>query len=112
LQLFKWRPRPSNLLKAAELTNLKRDYKTKYAKKFKEEEITDKKVVTEVVRHAKKKIRDEFLETFFLPLRKEFEENKDKYEALWPLKADDFLEEPVTYELVYSYDNVVSEKRF
>jgi len=57
-------------LKPAEITKLKKEYKTKYAKKFKEEEITDKKEVTEVVRHAKKKIRDEFLESFFLPLRK------------------------------------------
>jgi hypothetical protein len=110
LQLFKWRPRPS-ILKASEVAKLKKEYKVKYAKKFKEEEQKDKKEVNDVVKVAKKKIRDEFLENFFLPLRRDFEQQRPAFEKLWPLKASDFLEHTVEFEAIYSYDNVVSEKK-
>ena len=59
---------------------------------FKEEEKTEKKQMTSVVKESKKKVRDEFLSTFFLPLRREFEAQRDKYEALWPIKPKDMAD--------------------
>ena len=52
----------------------------------------DKKQLNNVKQESKKKIREEFLNTFFLPLRKEFENQKDKYEALWPIKPSQMAE--------------------
>ena len=40
---------------------------------FKEEEKAEKKQLNSVIKESKKKVRDEFLSNFFLPLRKEFE---------------------------------------
>jgi hypothetical protein len=64
-----------------------------------------------VIKDQKKKIREEFLNTFFIPLRKEFESQKDKYEALWPIKPKDMADQMVEIEIIYSYENVVSETR-
>lgn len=111
LMQFKWRPRPLGILSNKELAKLKADGKTKYQKQFKEEEKVEKKIVTSIQKESKKSIRDEFLNTFFLPLRKEFEDQRDKYEALWPIKPKDMVDQLVEIEIIYSYENVVSETR-
>ena len=111
LQQFKWRPRPIGLLPKKEVNKLQSEYKTKYQKLFKEEEKVDKKQLNSVKQESKKKIREEFLNTFFLPLRKEFENQKDKYEALWPIKPSQMAEQLVEIEIIYSYENVVSETK-
>lgn len=80
-------------------------------KQFKEEEKNEKKIVTNVVKESKKKVRDEFLSKFFIPLRKEFEETIDKYEELWPIKEKDMADQPVDIEIIYAFDNVVSERK-
>lgn len=90
---------------------LKTEYRAKYAKQFKEEEKKEKVEVNKVVKDEKKKVREEFLADFFLPLRQEFEKNAKKYEALWPFKSDDYLPEPMEIEVIYAYDNVVSERK-
>ena len=54
---------------------------------------------------------DEFLNNFFIPLRKEFEKNRDKYEKMFPIKKEDYLEEPIQMDIVYSYDKVISENK-
>jgi hypothetical protein len=92
LQQFKWRPRPIGLLPKKEVAKLQTEQKTKYQKLFKEEEKVDKKQLNNVKQESKKKIREEFLNTFFLPLRKEFENQKDKYESLWPIKPSQMAE--------------------
>lgn len=51
------------------------------------------------------------MNTFFLPLRKEFEDQRAQYEHLWPIKPKDMVEEPIEIEIIYSYDNVLSEKK-
>lgn len=111
LMQFKWRPRPLNIIGAKDLNKLKGEYKTKYSKLFKDEEKTEKKQMNSVIKESKKKVREEFLNTFFLPLRREFESQKDKYEALWPIKAKDMAEQMVEIEIIYSYETVVSETR-
>ena len=68
-----------------ELTKVKNEYKNKYQKSFKEEEKVEKKQLKSVVKESKKTIRDDFLRNFFMPLRKEFEEQREQYEALWPI---------------------------
>ncbi len=78
---------------------------------FKEEEKTEKKQLNSVIKESKKKVRDEFLNTFFLPLRKEFEGQRDKYEALFPIKASQMADQMVEVEIIYSYENVVSETK-
>lgn len=108
---FKWRPRPTGLLNAKQLAMVKQDYKTKYNKLFKEEEKSEKKQMTSKKQDAKKKVRDEFLSQFFLPLRREFEGQRDKYEALFPIKPKDMVEQAVEIEIIYAFEGVVSETR-
>ena len=108
---FKWRPRPLGLLSNKDVTKLKQEYKTKFQKLFKEEEKTEKKQMNSVIKESKKKIREEFLNTFFVPLRKEFESQIDKYEALYPIKAKDMVDHPVEVQIIFSYETVVSETR-
>lgn len=111
LAQFKWRPRPQGILKPKDIQKLSKEYKNKYLKLFKDEEKKEKKVETSAVKESKKKIRDEFLSEFFMPLRKEFEDNIPKYEKLWPIKEKDMLPEPVEIEIIYSYENVISERK-
>jgi hypothetical protein len=47
---FKWRPRPKDILKLRDIEGLKKTYKTKYLKSFKEEEKTEKSKVSDVVK--------------------------------------------------------------
>ena len=111
LSQFKWRPRPVGLLTKRELTKLQGEFRTKYQKMFKEEEKAEKKQLNSVIKESKKKVRDEFLNNFFLPLRKEFESQKDKFEALWPIKPNQMADQMVEIEVIYSYENVVSETK-
>eukprot|EP00347_Sterkiella_histriomuscorum_P005175 403357608 len=111
LQQFKWRPRPTGTLKPKEVQKIKSEYKTKYLKKFKEEEKSQKKATTSVEKEQRKQIRDEFLNNFFLPLRKEFEDNISEYEKLWPIKDKDMAATEVELEIIYAYDNVISERK-
>jgi uncharacterized protein with WD repeat len=66
---FKWRPRPTGLIPVKDLNKLKQEYKTKYQKLFKDEEKSEKKQTSNVLKEQKKMVRDEFLNSFFLPLR-------------------------------------------
>jgi hypothetical protein len=68
---------------------------------FKEEEKSEKKAESSVVKESKKRIRDEFLSNFFIKLRKEFEDNISK----------DMRPDPVDIEIIYSYENVISERK-
>lgn len=46
----------------------------------------------ETVKKQKREVMDEFLNNFFIPLRQEFEKNRQQFEAMFPIKKDDFLE--------------------
>jgi hypothetical protein len=67
--------------------------------------------MSKIQEDKKRKIREEFLEKFFLPARREFESNIAKYEALWPVKAEQMEEEPVDFEIIHTFGIVVSEKK-
>ena len=58
------------------------------------------------IRDEKKVVRDEFLNNFFLPMRARYEEDIEKYEALWPLKDEHYAAEEVIYEHVYNYGDL------
>jgi len=75
MKQFEFRPRPSDILNAKELKALKGDYRKKYGKIYREEEIKQRQVIQGKVRDEKKVVRDEFLNNFFLPLRRRYEEN-------------------------------------
>jgi len=66
-----FRPRPNDILKQDKLKALKKNgaYKKLYEKIYKEEEAAEKKTQNDIVKNQRKDIRDEFLNTFFLPLR-------------------------------------------
>ena len=42
---------------------------------------------------------------------RDFEQKRPAFEKLWPLKAADFQEQTVEFEVIYSYENVISEKK-
>ena len=78
---------------------------------FKEEEKSEKKQIASKKQDAKKTVRDEFLSQFFLPLRREFEAQRDKYEALYPIKPKDMVDQALEIEIIYAFEGVVSETR-
>ena len=90
---FNFRPRPDDILDKKALKALKSDYRKKYGKIYREEEVQERKLIQKKVRDEKKVVRDQFLNDFFLPLRRKYEQNIEQYEALWPLKERDFAEE-------------------
>ena len=98
-----------NILKPREVQKLKLEFKTKYAKTFKEEEKTDKTMTSGMIKSAKKVVRDKFLNEFFIPLRKDFEKDRLKYLELFPIKDIDLV--PVKVEVIYAFENVISEKK-
>lgn len=55
------------------------------------------------MRDEKKVVRDEFLNNFFLPLRRKYEQNLEQYIELWPLKDSDMAAEETTVDHVYHY---------
>ncbi len=80
---------------------LKKEYKKKYEKLFKEEEAQEKKVQNAFVKEKKKVIRDDFLNNFFIPLRQEYEKNIKEYQALFPIKESDMSDKEATYYNIY-----------
>jgi hypothetical protein len=61
------------------MTALKADYRKNYGKKYKEEERKDTSQQQDEVRERKGTIIDEFLNNFFLPLRKKYEDEIEWY---------------------------------
>lgn len=57
--------------------NLRNDYRKKYGKIHREEELLLRKVIQGKIRDEKKIVRDEFLKNFYLPLRRKYEEKID-----------------------------------
>jgi len=110
LQLFSFRPRPSNILSEKEKTVLKKDFRSLYGKQYKEEEKKEKTAVQEEVRIKKKAVRDDFLNNFYLPLRHKYEADMEKYIKLWPLKDTDMTEKEEIVIHVYNYCDLVATK--
>lgn len=79
-----------------------------YEKTFNEEVNTAKKEQNDIIKDKRKQIRDDFLNNFYLPLREEYDDNIDKYKALFPIKEKDMAEEPITYKSVFLYGEVIS----
>lgn len=102
MRQFAFRPRPTDILSKKEMKDLKTDYRKKYGKIYREEEIKQRQVIQGKIRDEKKVVRDEFLNNFFLPLRAKYEENIPQYEALWPLKEEQYAKEDVTFDHVYN----------
>ena len=49
---------------------------------------------TDIQKEKKRIVREEFLNKFFLPLRRQYEENIGKYKAIFPIKETDIAETP------------------
>lgn len=111
LQLFAFRPRPKNILGAKDQAKLSKDFRQMYGKQYKEEEKNEKNAVLEEVRLKKKAIRDDFLNNFYIPLRKKYEADIDKYIKLWPLKDSDMSEKEEVVTHVYNYGDLLETKR-
>ena len=107
MRQFEFRPRPQAILDAKAMKALKTDYRKKYGKVYREEELKERSVVQRKVRDEKKLVRDEFLNNFFLPLRRKYEENMEQYEALWPLKDSMMAEQDVIVDHVYHYGDLM-----
>lgn len=101
LDQVRFRPRPSDTLAEKQLKKLKKDYKKLYEPKVREEETKDKKEQTDIVKHQRKKIRDNFLNNFFIPQRQAYEKDIAKYQALFPIKETDISDEQATVQNIY-----------
>ena len=60
------------------------------------------------MRERRGAIINEFLESFFLPLRKQYEADLEWYEKEWPLNKEEM--EPATVNHLYAYGDQVSVK--
>lgn len=109
--MFDFRPRPQGLLSVKEQTKLRTDFRTLYGKQYKEEEKSERSAVQEEVRLKKKTIRDDFLNNFYLPLRRKYEADLDKYIKMWPLKESDMSEKEEVVTHVYNYGDLVETKK-
>jgi len=84
-----------------------------YGKEYKEEEKQERAIIQEDIRIKKKAIRDEFLNNFYLPMRRRYEANIDQYKAMWPLKDDVQMDaEPVAVKHVYHYGDLLETKDY
>jgi len=106
-----FRPRPKDTLKHQQLKKLKKDYKKKYEKMFKDEEQHEKKLQSDIVKDKKKKIRDDFLNNFFIPLRQDFEKDVKKFQALFPIKEDDMSKDELKYTNIYQFGETISQRK-
>ena len=75
------------------------------------ERAQEKKVQDDIVKDKKKKIRDDFLDNFFIPLRREYESNVNKYKDLFPIKESDIAEKPADLVNIYQYVEEVSSRK-
>ena len=89
------RPRALDILNANQTKQLKKDHKKKYGPMIDKERAQEKKVQDDIIKDKKKKIRDDFLENFFIPLRREYESDINQYKQLFPIKESDMAEKPV-----------------
>lgn len=96
-----FRPRPIDSLNTNQLKKLKKEYKKKYEKMFKDEEQQEKKLQNDIVKDKKKKIRDDFLNNFFLPLREQYEKDIKKYQAIFPIKDEDIAKDEHKYSSIF-----------
>lgn len=96
LDLVLFRDRANDVLNPDQIKKLKKSYVKEYGKMIDAERAQEKKMQEDIVKDKKKKIRDDFLDNFFIPLRREFEENIEEYKALFPIKEADIVETPET----------------
>jgi len=108
-----FRPRPQDILKQDKLKALKKNgaYKKMYEKIYKEEEAAEKKTQNDIVKNQRKEIRDEFLNTFFIPLRESYEKDIKKYMALFPIKQTDISDQELVTHVVYNYGETLSQRK-
>ena len=85
------------------MKQLKKDYKKKYGPIVDQEQAEEKKTQNDLIKDKRKVIRDNFLENFFIPLREEYEEDIDKYKALFPIKESEIEQKPIEQVNVFTY---------
>ena len=56
-------------------------------------------------------ITEQFLESFFMPQRRKFEDDIEWYQTHWPIKDSDYEKEPVTVDHIYAFGETVSQKK-
>merc|ERR1711957_189978 len=90
---------------------LKKNYKDKYLQMFKDEETQQKKERNDIERDKRKEVRDDFLNHFFMPLRRKYEADIDKYKALFPIKEKDMHEDEASYHSIYQHGETLSTRK-
>lgn len=111
LDQVRFRPRPNDSLTENQKTKLKKEYKKKYEQLFKNEETTEKKVASDIVKDQRKKIRDDFLDNFFIPLRRQYEQDISKYQNLFPIKEADMDKDLATTKDIFSFKETISQRK-
>lgn len=86
-----------------ELAALKVDYRKKYGKQYKEEERKESSLHNDELRAERNNITNEFINSFFLPLRQKYEADIAWYQENFPIKESDMEPEPVKVEHIYAY---------
>jgi uncharacterized protein with WD repeat len=106
-----FRPRPEDILSPDKAKKLKKEYKKIYEQMFKEEEQTEKKTNADLIKDQRKKIREDFLNNFFVPLRKEYESNIEKYKAIFPIKMADMAPEDIKVHNIYQFGEIINIRK-
>jgi len=83
----------------------------KYKAKFDEEERAEREKYKNIVKKKRKEVRDDFLNNFFLPLRQKYEDDIDKYKALFPIKEKDMDDKDREYKNIYQHGEVINSRK-
>lgn len=70
----------------------------------------EKKVRNEALKEKRKRIRDDFLNNFFVPLRQQYEKDIKKYQDLFPIKEADMSDQAVITHDIYQHGDVVAQR--
>lgn len=90
---------------------MKKDARTKYAKQYKEEEKKESTKHNDERRAKRNAITEQFLNSFFLPLRRKYEEDIDWYKERFPIKEEDLEEKPANIDHIFAYGEVLASKK-
>lgn len=63
------------------------------------------------MRARKNEKTNEFINTFYLPLRKKYEADIEWYKANWPIKEAEYEKDPATVNHLYAYGETINLKK-
>lgn len=106
---FMWRPRPNSNLDKKSMQKLKKEFRDRYGKQYRDEERKDTTNQQNEDRERKATIINQFLNNFYLPQRQKYENDIEWYKTNWPIK--EYEEKPATVNYIYAFGETTFTKK-